>query len=48
MTLTDTLLSIGILIVIALIFYLKSTKQTVKDLILDIKEAIKSIRDNNE
>jgi hypothetical protein len=47
MTLTDILLSTLILVVIGLIFYLKATKQTFKDLMIDLKDLIKTMRDKN-
>ena len=45
MTALDLLITIGILVLFLLIIYLKMTKKTVKDLMLEIRDIIKSMRE---
>ena len=42
MTLTDTLLTVSILLTIAILAYLKMTNKTLSDFILEIREIIKN------
>lgn len=48
MTLFDTLLTIGILVGLLLIIYLKATKKTIQEFVLEIRDIIKSMRDKND
>lgn len=45
--LTDFLISVLIIGVIILIFYLKITKKQFKDLIIEIKDIVKEIKQND-
>jgi hypothetical protein len=48
MTLYDLLITTGILIGFVLIIYLKMTKKTIKDLMLEIRDIIKLMREKND
>lgn len=48
MTIWDILITITILLWFGLMIYVKMSKRTIKDLIIDIRDLIKSMRNKND